>query len=336
MHAIIFSMLISFLVTFFVTPKMINFLSSAGVVSLDLHKKNKPKLPSSGGICVAFGVLSGLLSYIGIQTFVYNQQLNAIPLLAVISSVLIVAFVGFLDDINVKRKEVKTKDGANVKVGLPQWLKPLITLPAAIPLMVISAGETTMAIPFFGEINFWIFYPLFLVPLGVVAASNLVNLLGGFNGSEAGMGIVYMLSLGIYGLIHGSIGAIIFLVSFASLIGFIKYNWFPAKILPGDSLTYLLGSLVASGVIVGNMERVGVIVLFPFIIEFFLKARAKFKASCLGKLRKDGKLDPPYGKNIYSITHVLMNLKKMEEKEVTIWLIIIAIIFSLIPFLGIL
>jgi UDP-N-acetylglucosamine--dolichyl-phosphate N-acetylglucosaminephosphotransferase len=336
MHAIIFSMLISFLVTFFVTPKMINFLSSAGVVSLDLHKKNKPKLPSSGGICVAFGVLSGLLSYIGIQTFVYNQQLNAIPLLAVISSVLIVAFVGFLDDINVKRKEVKTKDGTNVKVGLPQWLKPLITLPAAIPLMVISVGETTMAIPFFGEINFLIFYPLFLVPLGVVAASNLVNLLGGFNGSEAGMGIVYMLSLGIYGLIHGSVGAIIFLVSFASLIGFIKYNWFPAKILPGDSLTYLLGSLVASGVIVGNMERVGVIVLFPFIIEFFLKARAKFKASCLGKLRKDGKLDPPYGKNIYSITHVLMNLKKMEEKEVTIWLIIIAIIFSLIPFLGIL
>jgi hypothetical protein len=67
-----------------------------------------------------------------------------------------------------------------------------------------------------------------------------------------------------------------------------------------------------------------------------LKARAKFKASCLGKLRKDGKLDPPYGKNIYSITHVLMNLKKMEEKEVTIWLIIIAIIFSLIPFLEIL
>jgi UDP-N-acetylglucosamine--dolichyl-phosphate N-acetylglucosaminephosphotransferase len=329
-------MLISFLVTFFITPKMIKFLSSAGIVSLDLHKKNKPKLPSSGGICVAFGVLSGLLSYIGIQTFVYNQQVNAIPLLAVISSVLIVAFVGFLDDINVKRRKVKTKDGTNVKVGLPQWLKPLITLPAAIPLMVISAGEASMAVPFFGEINFWIFYPLFLVPLGVVGASNLVNLLGGFNGSEAGTGIVYMLSLGIYGLIHGSIGAIIFLVSFASLIGFIKYNWFPAKILPGDSLTYLLGSLVAAGVIVGNMEKIGVIVLFPFIIEFFLKARAKFKVSCLGKLRKDGKLDPPYGKNIYSITHILMNLKKLEEKEVTIWLIIITIIFSLIPFLGIL
>ncbi|MCS7106032.1 MAG: hypothetical protein NZ942_01820 [Candidatus Aenigmarchaeota archaeon] len=336
MFTVVFSSLISFLVTFFITPKLMKFLYSTGIVGLDLHKKNKPKLPSSGGICVTFGILAGLLSYVGIQTFVFEQKENVIPLLAVISSVLIVTFVGFLDDINVKTRKVRTKDGLNIKVGIPQWVKPLITLPAAIPLMVISAGETTMLIPFFGSINFGIFYPLFLVPIGVVVASNLVNLLGGFNGSEAGMGIVYMLSLGIYALINGSIGSIIFLVSFASLLGFIRYNWFPARILPGDSLTYLLGSLVASGVIVGNMEKVGVIVLFPFIIEFFLKARAKFKATCLGKLRNDGKLDPPYGKKIYSITHILMNLKKMREIEVTVWLIIIEIVFSLIPFTGIL
>jgi UDP-N-acetylglucosamine--dolichyl-phosphate N-acetylglucosaminephosphotransferase len=147
------------------------------------------------------------------------------------------------------------------------------------------------------------------------------------------MGIVYMLSLGLYALLHGSIGSVIFLISFASLLGFIKYNWYPARILPGDSLTYLLGSIVASGVIVGNMEKVGVIVLLPFIIEFFLKARARFKASCLGKLRKDGRLDPPYGKEIYSLTHVIMNLGKFYEYQVTLILIFIVLIFSLIPFL---
>jgi UDP-N-acetylglucosamine--dolichyl-phosphate N-acetylglucosaminephosphotransferase len=125
------------------------------------------------------------------------------------------------------------------------------------------------------------------------------------------------------------------LISFASLLGFIKYNWYPARILPGDSLTYLLGSIVASGVIVGNMEKVGVIVLLPFIIEFFLKARARFKASCLGKLRKDGKLNPPYGKRIYSITHIIMNLRPLTEMQVTIIMILIVALFSLIPFLGI-
>jgi len=333
MLALIISILISFLTTFFITPQFIKFLYSAGIVGLDLQKKNRPKLPTSGGICVAFGFLAGMLSYIGMKTFVYGLQNEVIYLLAVISSILIAMFVGLLDDIGVKSKPVRTKEGKDIRFGLPQWVKPLITLPAAIPLMVIMAGDTTMSIPFFGNVDFGIIYPLILVPIGFVGASNVINMLAGFNGSEAGMGIVYMLSLGMYALIHGSIGSVIFLISFASLLGFIKYNWYPAKILPGDSLTYLLGSIVASGVIVGNMEKVGVIVLTPFIIEFFLKARARFKASCLGKLRKDGRLDPPYGKEIYSLTHVIMNLGKFYEYQVTLILILIVSIFSLIIFL---
>jgi UDP-N-acetylglucosamine--dolichyl-phosphate N-acetylglucosaminephosphotransferase len=334
MELLIISMIISFITTFLITPYAIKFLYAAGIVGLDLHKKKKPKLPSGGGVCVAFGILAGLLSYIGIQTFVYGLQTNTTVLLAVISTVLIVMFIGFLDDLNIKSKKVRTKEGFDIRFGLPQWLKPLLTLPAAVPLMVMSVGDTSMAIPFLGTINFGILYPLLLIPIGVVGASNAVNLLGGFNGSETGMGIVYMLALGIYALLHESIGSIIFLISAASLLGFIKYNWVPAKILPGDSLTYLLGSLVAAGVIVGNMEKVGVIVLTPFIIEFFLKARSKFKASCLGKLRKDGKLDPPYGKKIYSLTHIIMQ-KPLTEKQVTIVMILIAAFFSLIPFLGI-
>ena len=334
MIVLIISMLISFFVTFFVTPLLMKFLYSAGIVGLDLQKRNKPKLPTSGGVCVAFGILAGLLSYIGIKTFLYGLQNEVIYLLAVVSSVLITMFVGLLDDIGVKAKPIKTKEGKDIRFGLPQWVKPLITFPAAIPLMVVLAGDTTMSIPFFGNVDFGIFYPLILVPLGFVGASNVINMLAGFNGSEAGMGIVYMLSLGLYGLLHGSVGSIIFLISFASLLGFIKFNWYPAKILPGDSLTYLLGSLVASGVIVGNMEKIGVIVLFPFIIEFFLKARAKFKASCLGKLRKDGRLDPPYGRKIYSITHLILQFRP-TEKQVTLTLIIIVALFSLIPFLNI-
>jgi len=126
---------------------------------------------------------------------------------------------------------------------------------------------------------------------------------------------------------------VIFLVAFAALVGFIWYNWYPARILPGDSLTYLLGSVVASGVIIGNMEKAGLIVMLPFIIEFFLKLRVKFKASCLGKLREDGKLDSPYGKKIYSWTHLIMNLRPMTEKRVTIILILIQALFTILIFL---
>jgi len=341
MKALLISMAVSFLVTYVITPQAIRLLWCAGINGRDLNKKNKPKLPASGGICAAAGIVAGLLTYVGIQTFVYGASVTSIYLLAVISSILIVTFVGLLDDLNIKTASVQTKDGKNVKIGLPQWLKPLLTLPAAIPLMVLNAGEITMAIPFLGEINFGILYPLLLIPIGVVAVSNSINLLGGFNGMESGMGLVYCSALGIFGVIYGSKfgfndGAVILLITAASLLAFLKYNWNPAKILPGDSLTYLLGAVVVSSVVIGNMEKIGIIIMIPFILEFLLKLRSKFNATCLGKLRHDGKLDPPYGKKIYSLTHLVMNIKPMTETQVTVSLIIIQIIVSVFAFVVIL
>jgi UDP-N-acetylglucosamine--dolichyl-phosphate N-acetylglucosaminephosphotransferase len=100
-------------------------------------------------------------------------------------------------------------------------------------------------------------------------------------------------------------------------------------------LTYLSGSLVAAGVIIGDMQRAGLTMMLPFMIEFVLKARSKFQASSLGKLRDDGKLDPPYGRKIYSWTHILMNLDKLRERDVTIALIFIQVLFAALLLLEI-
>jgi len=333
---LIVSMAVAFFTTFLIAPYFMQFLRAGGVVGLDLHKRDRPKLPTSGGTCVALGLLAGMLSYIGLTTFLEGTAAYTTDMLAVISSVLIIMFVGFLDDLNVKAHAVMTKEGLDIRVGFPQWAKPLLTLPAAVPLMVVNAGETMMSLPFVGTVDFGLWYPLLLIPLGVVGASNAVNLLAGFNGSEGGMGMVYLLGLGAFALAKGNFAAAIFLTAFAAVAGFIKYNWYPAKFLPGDSLTYLLGAVVASGVIVGNMEKVGAIVLAPFMVELLLKLRSKLKASSLGRLRQDGRLDPPYGKNVYSLTHLLMNIRPMTEKQVTLALIAIEIAATAVAVSGVL
>jgi UDP-N-acetylglucosamine--dolichyl-phosphate N-acetylglucosaminephosphotransferase len=276
-----------------------------------------------------------LLAYVGIETFVYGGQNTSLQLLAAVSSILIVTFSGLFDDLNVKSRTIKTKDGKNVKVGFPQWLKPLLTLPAAIPLMVISAGETSMLIPLIGKVNFGVLYPLLLIPIGVVGMSNAVNLLGGFNGAEAGMGLVYMSSLGLYSLLYNldPIGSVIFLVSAASLLAFLRYNWFPAKILPGDSLTYLLGALAIAGIVLGNIERAGIIAMTPFLIEFLLKARKKFKASCLGVVGEDEKIRSKYDGKIYSLTHIIMKFGNFTERQMTAILMLVELFFCFIIFL---
>ena len=339
--ALLTSVVISFLTTFILAPRIIDFFHAAQIVAVDLHKRDKPKRPSSGGICVGAGILAGTFSYVGITTFSFavsslSGQISSLLLLAVISSILIATLSGLLDDLNVRTHAVPTKDGMNVKIGFPQWVKPLLTLPAAVPLMVIRAGTTKMALPIIGVLDFGLLYPLVIIPVGFVATSNMVNNLGGFNGLEAGMGVVYTFSLGLFAWITGGgQAAVLLFTACAALLAFLRFNWYPARILSGDSLTYLLGSLVAAGVIVGDMQRAGLIVMFPFIIEFFLKARSKFKASSLGKLRDDGKLDAPYGRKIYSWTHICMNLGKLTEREVTIVMIFVQVLFAAIPFLGI-
>jgi len=341
MEALLASVVISFLVTFLLTPRIIQFLQAAQIVAVDFHKKDRPKLPASGGICVGSGILAGVLFYVGVKTFspglpLWGSQAVLTELLAAISSVLIVTLSGLLDDLNVKTKAMETKDGMNVKIGFPQWVKPLLTLPAAVPLMVVSAGWSVMTLPFIGEVRFGYLYPLLIIPIGFVGASNMVNMLGGFNGLEAGMGVVYTLSLGLYAMLRGrEQAAVLLLTASLALLAFLRYNWYPAKILAGDSLTYMLGSLVAVGIIIGDMQRAGLTVMFPFIIEFVLKARSRFKASCIGKLRDDGKLDSPYGKKIYSWTHVLMNLGRLSEREVAIALIFIQVLFAALLFLEI-
>src|SRR3989338_3339914 len=150
------------------------------------------------------------------------------------------------------------------------------------------------------------------------------------------MGALYTLGLGLYALTHGNnIATIIFFSTFFSLLPFLKYNWYPAKILPGDSLTYLLGAIVAVGVIMGNMERVGVIVMIPFIIQGILKfysiIRLKVFASDLGNLQPDGTIKSKYA-GIYSLTHIIMKMGNFKEEQVTLILMLTQACFAALPF----
>lgn len=317
---------ISFLVVWFLTPWLIRYLNRIGLVVKDMNKEGTPLVPVSGGLAVMAGVFSGLITFIFFRTF-FPQSTGLVldngtllHFFAGITVILIISFVGFIDDLVINR----SKDRSS---GLKQWQKPLLTLSAAVPLMVVDAGVTVMGFPFFREINVGLLYPLLFIPIGVVGAANMVNMLGGFNGMETGMGIIYTGMLGLYAYYHqGYIGALIALITFTALIGFYFYNRSPAKILPGDSLTYLLGATLASIAILGNMEKAALIVSIPFFIEFFLKARSKFRAQSYGYC-KNGKIYSKYNQ-IYSIPHIFTRTGKFTEKQVTWFMILIELGFS--------
>jgi len=284
------------------------------------------------------GILAGILTYVFLTVFIAKERSGLVEIFAAATSIFVVMFSGFIDDIN--SAQVKIAGHPEGKRGLRRFQKPLLTIPAAIPLIAILAGGSVMNIPLIGPVDFGIFYSLLIVPIAVVGATNMINMLGGFNGLEAGMGLVYTFSLGLFAYMHNStIAALLFFSAFASLLAILKFNFYPAKILPGDSLTYTLGAVVAAGAIIGRLQRAALLTMIPFLIQGILKFYSYCKmgryASDLGILQKNGTIKPKYDK-IYSWTHFIMRLGNMTERKIVLAMIIVQILFSILPFLNLL
>jgi UDP-N-acetylglucosamine--dolichyl-phosphate N-acetylglucosaminephosphotransferase len=302
---IILVFIASFSVTFIVTPFIIKRMHLRGLTGTDMNKFNKPQVAEMGGIGVIFGFSIGIITSIFISTYLKLIEINLTVFLAMFATVLLVGLIGLVDDLIGWRK------------GIRQWQHALFPVFAALPLMAISAGDTNMSIPFIGIIDFGVFYSLVIIPLGVTGASNAFNMLAGMNGLEAGLGALIISTLLFFALITGNSEVTFFLIAMlAAIVAFLKFNWFPAKIFPGDTLTLMLGATIAASVIIGNIEKIGVILMALFFVELVFKAKHKFQSHCFGIPTPNGILKPrPEGG---SLTQWIMKQGKFTEKQVTL------------------
>ena len=323
---------ISFLVTYLGLHAWIRKCRHVGLVWEDMNKFGKPKnVAGSGGIVVLLGFLLGVLFYIAIRTFSGAKvDIITIQIFALLTSVLTIGIIGLIDDF------LGWHNG-----GLSARVRLALVFLAAIPLMVINAGESSVVLPFFENINFGIFYPLILIPLAIAGTTTVYNFLAGFNGLEAGLGIMVLGFLSYVAYITGSSWlALVGLCMVVALFAFWLFNRTPAKVFPGDVLTYSVGAMIGGMAILGNFEKVAMVVFIPFIIEMILKVRggmAPPRKQSFGIPQKDGSLKLPYDK-IYGLTHFSIWFlskfkKKVYENDVVYFVFIIQILFILAGFL---
>lgn len=301
---LIISLLISFFLALIYVPKWILKCKRIGLLWEDMNKRGHPRnVASSGGVVVIMAFILGVLSYIAIRTFIINADGIVLNVFALLSVILIFGIVGLVDDL------LGWKQG-----GLSVRFRLFLAFAASIPLVVINAGTHIINTPL-GLINFGIWYPLILIPIGIVGAATTYNFLAGFNGLEAGQGIIILSFLSFIAYVTGSSWlGVIGLCMVASLLAFYYYNKFPARVFPGDIMTYSIGALIAGMAILGNFERIAVFVFIPYIIETCLKIRGKLRKQSFATPNKDGSLELPY-KRIYSLTHLsILILKKFKEK----------------------
>lgn len=309
---LIIAILTSFFCTFLLIPFWMRKAKQIGLVWEDMHRIDKPKnIAGSGGVTILLGFTLGVLLYIAINTFYFKSTENLIEMFALLACIFLVSGIAFIDDLFGWQRK-----GLSIKSRI------ILILFAAVPLMVINAGESTMM-----NIDFGLFYPLLLIPIGVLGATTTFNFLAGYNGLEAGQGILILSALSIVTYLTGNAWLSVvggFMV--ASLLAFYIFNKHPAKIFPGDVLTYSVGALIAGMAILGNIEKIAVFFFIPYIMEVGLKIRGRLKKQSFAKVNGRGFLEINK-KDIYGLGHLAIYIirkirpkKDVHEREV-VWLI---------------
>jgi len=310
MILILLEAFIAFGITYSVTPILIRKLKERKIVGVDVHKLTKP-------ICAEMGGLAVLLGFVGAFSVSLFLSHNAtFDLLPAFLTIIFVGVIGAFDDLFTLR----------------QRYKPFLVALVSVPLVIGARSYVDIRFPYFGSICFGSFY-LLMVPLAVATASNLTNMLAGFNGLEAGIAVISCFALGILCILSGKseLASLAFILT-AAYLAFLRYNWYPAKIFPGDTGTLMSGAAIASIAILGHFEVAGTIMMIPSAIDFTLKMISHNPFSHR-KVYGDTSVDvdgnllpPPYP----ALTHTFMKATKLKEKDLVLALLFMQSFYSIL------
>jgi len=293
---------VAFLVTYLTMPWLIGALRRAGITGRDLHKPRAPSIPTMGGV----GIYAG---FAVAMTIAPIFQLDYRLLFAIFLSGTLAVLAGILDDL----------------FSLGKAALVALTFAVSVPVVTFEAGSTFVSLTPIGPADFGLFFWV-LVPFAFAFLMNGVNIYAGFNGLEAGLGIVSSISLGICALIYGSLESAVALLALAGgLLAFLKWNWFPAKLFIGGSGTFLLGAVLASAIIAGSIKVAGVIALSPYFINFLLRATDRFDWS-VGKTLQNGKVTSGKRNALWAL---FMFRRGRTERGVVLRCLAVQIVFAI-------
>lgn len=206
------------------------------------HQK-KQGTPTMGGIMFIIGIT--LAVAISFPLFV-SLGLEETPLLktktmAGLGMALAFGVIGFIDDyISVVKKR---------NLGLTEKQKLVLQfIIAAVYLFTVSlaGGGTTTLIPFIGRIDLGFFYYI-LAALIIVGMVNAVNFTDGIDGLNSSVSFFAFLGLALCASIVSYTGiAMLGIASAAACIGFLIWNFHPAKVFMGDTGSLFLGGIMCA------------------------------------------------------------------------------------------
>lgn len=215
----------------------------------------KAGTPTMGGVLF---IISSLIAVLvsSLAGFVFT---NEIILLVVGSTAF--GLVGFLDDY------IKFFKHRNLGLRAYQKLVLQMLFSALIAYFAYKLAGTMVYIPFYKEVDLgkWVILLNFFI---LVASTNAVNLTDGLDGLATGVMSIILLTLAIYSLKISNMTTYAYsIIMFASLIGFLIFNKYPAQIFMGDTGSLFLGGVLAIITILLGLHFYMIIYALVLIME---------------------------------------------------------------------
>ena len=211
--------------------------------------KSKQGTPMMGGFMFIIGTVIAVAVGYAMYRFRAADTTAAVPdntglyrLLAGLAFALLNAGIGFTDDYI---KAVK-KQNLGLKAKQKMIMQFLLSCAFLYVLYLLGDTSTSIAFPFFGDVDFGIFYYPIMV-LYLIFLTNAVNLTDGIDGLCGSVTVISSLSFVMLCAAMGMWEYSIFAMALAgACLGFLIWNLHPAKVFMGDTGSMFLGGAICA------------------------------------------------------------------------------------------
>lgn len=264
----IIAFIIAVSVAYAVTPLIIRLAKLVGAIDVpkDARRVHTVPTPRLGGLAIFLGFMAGLLYMVEINSRMFGVLVGAA----------IIVTLGFFDDI--KPLPAKFKFIIQVIAAAIAIHSGVRILSVSNPLNFIIGGE-------YIQFGIWS-YPLTLI--WIVGVTNAINLIDGLDGLAAGVSTISAATLFVAALSTGQpFPAFLAALLAASTLGFLPYNFNPAKIFMGDTgalfLGYMLSTISVMGVLKGAAALSILVPIFAIGLPIFDTLFAMVRRTLSGK-----------------------------------------------------
>lgn len=214
------------------TPVAIWLAPKIGAVDIpkDARRMHTKPMPRFGGMAIFIGTIVALIIFLG----------NDFRVMGMIIGGVCIYILGVVDDLK----------------GMPAKVKLLGQIGCASIVFAFGIRIQFITNHFGDGHSYLVGISSFIITvIWIVGITNTVNLIDGLDGLAAGVAVIASLSIGYTAYIHGMVEVAMAMLAVAGgALGFLPFNFHPAKIFMGDSGSLFLGFMLATFSIMGPVK----------------------------------------------------------------------------------